>query len=168
MRTIVVLLFVTIIVFYVCIFSGLCVPQIDKFKIDHLMSFDEVMNNLTTGSLIFLSGDTYGERVCKLIDQSIFSHVGLVFVEDGVHYVFECDVGQGYKSGVRVIPLWDKLTRYKGCKIGAIRVLHCDDHNNHISINPQKYLDLEFDSWMFSWMNRLFKKKNNRYKSSYF
>lgn len=66
-------------------------------------------------------------------------------------YIFECDVGQSYREGVRMIPLEHKLERYKGLRTGAVRRL-----NKSISVEvflryAKEYLDVDFDGTLRGW-----------------
>lgn len=74
-----------------------------------------------TGDLLFFSGETFTENMIKLYISSEISHVSMVVKEREEIYLWELDVGQGYKDGARVIPLVKKLERYRGSKIFLYR-----------------------------------------------
>jgi hypothetical protein len=88
----------------------------------------------------------------------MFSHVGFLFREnhpetgEDIVYILDCDVGQGAREGVRVMRLIDKLHRYKGYRVAAIKKL----------IGPRptlqsildliaKYQKIEFDHRIVTW-----------------
>jgi len=74
-----------------------------------------------TGDLLFFSGETFTENFIKLYLSSELSHVSMVVREGEEVYLWELDVGQGYKDGARVIPISKKLERYRGSKIFLYR-----------------------------------------------
>jgi len=113
--------------------------------------------NIQNGDLLFLAGDTYGERICRWCAGCVFSHVGILFWSNGTVYVLDCDLGQGMKDGVRVQKLSEKLARYKGqrCldqKIGAIRRYKGMLDDNVFLEETEKYKSIGFDNWMLSWV----------------
>lgn len=77
--------------------------------------------SLNTGDLIFMSGKTYGERVLQCFSECCYNHVGIIVFDGSSRYVLEADIGQGYRSGVRLIPLQEKINRWKGHDTIAIR-----------------------------------------------
>ena len=90
----------------------------------HLPSFRDIRDQVSTGDLILLSGNTYGEKMIRWGTGSPWNHVGMVVTkQDDRHrsvWLWECDIGQGFKSGVRLVPLALKLTKWKhGKRIGA-------------------------------------------------
>lgn len=93
------------------------------------IAYSELLKTAQNGDLVLLSGNTPGEKTCKFCTGSEFSHVGMLFREthpetkEDVLYIFDCDLGQGTKDGVRVMPLEEKLRKYKGFKIGGYRRL---------------------------------------------
>lgn len=82
------------------------------------VSVSDVLSQVKTGDLILLSGTSRGERLIRAVTRSPYSHVAMVVVENGTPYLWESDVGQRVKDGVRVIELREKLSLYKGEKIG--------------------------------------------------
>jgi hypothetical protein len=102
----------------------------------------------------------------------MFSHVGFLFREnhpesgEDIVYILDCDVGQGTHEGVRVMRLIDKLHRYKGYRVAAIKKL----------IGPRptlqsildlilRYQKIEFDhriaTWWFSNISFLYRAVKN-------
>lgn len=110
------------------------------------------INQLRTGDLVFFSGDTPLEKGCRWLTRCGFSHVGMILVENGKVYVWESDIGQSYKPGPRLIPLLEKLARYKGNKILGYRPYTGTDisHTNFLSL-IEKYQDKKFDEYMLGW-----------------
>lgn len=122
------------------IWFGACrvlVPSLDSALsrgIIHInMTAEELMSGigLQNGDLIFLAGNTQGERAIKLFHNSYYSHVCLVFRDErgaiddtpkNTIFVWESDLGQGYRSGPRVMRLWDKLQRWGGRERTASRI----------------------------------------------
>src|SRR5690606_7754369 len=118
--------------------------------------------NVQNGDIILLSGDTPGEKTCRWCTGTIFSHVGFLFREkhpvtgEDIPYVLDCDLGQKTKSGVRVLPLRDKLHRYKGFRSGAVKKLIVKKDSSRPSIEDivrviAKYTPIEFDNNVLSW-----------------
>ena len=104
-------------------------PNIEKYISNHteLKWNNDLIEKGDNGDIILLAGDTPGEKTCRWCTGSIFSHVGFLFREihpetkEDILYITDCDIGQGTKEGSRVMVLSDKLKRYKGFKIGAIK-----------------------------------------------
>lgn len=85
-------------------------------------SYDEIKSKIRNGDLIFLCGNTFSEKMVRVITGSCWSHIGIAVQEPGnkgVLNIFECDMGQYQKNGARVMNLNRKLSSYKGEKIGA-------------------------------------------------
>jgi hypothetical protein len=126
------------------------------------------INEADNGDLIFFCGDSRGERSCRWITNSMYSHVGLIFreINTEIHptdtdfnlnslYIWESDLGQKSKEGPRVIKLVDKLKNYHGQPYFMWRKLKCDDKCRPTTKNilevVHKYKDYKFDDLMFSW-----------------
>jgi len=107
--------------------------------------------SFSSGDLIFLSGHHPGERICKSMSNSFYSHVGIILVENDIVYILDCDVGQNYKDGVRVMELEKKLERYKGSKIGGIRHIKTPLPNQLLLQQVEKYKNIELDDYMWTW-----------------
>lgn len=106
------------------------------------------ISSLKTGDLIFFCGKTFGEKVFRYLGGFTFTHVGII-VES---YIFELDLGQGYKEGVRLIPIRDKIERYKGYDVVAVK--RCEKQISEDSILEliPKYMNFEFDYMMTSYV----------------
>jgi len=117
-RSDVILLVISSLILFVVMWIYFKSPTTEHFK--HLtLPADDILTNGKSLDLIFFSGKTPGERFCKWMMDSPFSHVGmLVRVKDEL-YVWESDLGQRLKDGPRFGPLKDKLERYKGSKVVA-------------------------------------------------
>jgi hypothetical protein len=150
--------FIFIFAIIILIIFGLCqfrYPNIESYISSNNLTFIEmnnIFNEIENGDIILLTGDTFGEKVCKWYTDDIFSHVGLLFREinpetqENIIYILESDIGQGSKNGVRIISLKDKLSKYKGVKIGAIKKLVIEnsfDSNGIIKrVSPPTYNDI--------------------------
>jgi hypothetical protein len=140
---------IIVVVFYLRITTSH--PRIPSISFDN-----DILQQISTGDLLFLSGDTTGERICKWFSGCCFSHVGLLIKEYNNYgyniYVLESDLGQSTKSGVRIISLHDKLTRYKGQRIGMIKKIYPTLCYDDIMNVVPKYIDKEFDDTFLSWV----------------
>lgn len=139
-----------IILWYFCVnyFS----PDISKINNKFLKDIFEIKDNLKTGDLIFLSGPTFGEKAIKLYTNSYFSHVGLIIKENNKLFIFESDLGQGYRKGVRMIPLEEKLQKYSGHNIGAIRYIKNELNLDKVLSIIKDIIHYDFDNNMLSWL----------------
>ena len=141
--------------------------KIEPFS-HHIKNFNYLnFENLKTGDLIFLSGNTYGENIVKILSNSKFSHVGMVIKIDNHTYLWECDIGQNKKTGVRVIYLDEKLRSYKGSNIIAIRrinkkvVDNIEDFNDKLSNIVSTQINKNFDQEMYVWISDFFGREKN-------
>ena len=155
---------IILIVFAMCQFTS---PNIERYVSENKTSveystLDNVIDEIENGDIVFLSGDTLGEKTCRWFTGCIFSHVGFLFREvhpvtqEDIVYVFECDLGQNTKDGVRIMPLRDKLNRYNGFKIGALKKLVAAGNNERpvyddIMKIVGKYMPVEFDNKIITW-----------------
>lgn len=148
-------LFLSVIIFY--IYIQYSAPNISKISIYQKKSLEHVLNIADSGDIILMAGDTRGERTCRWAAQSVFSHVGLLFREkhpvtnENVLYIWDCDLGQRSKDGVRVMPLRDKLLSYKGFRTAAIKKINKPLSSEEIVKLIPKYLSLKFDSRIITW-----------------
>jgi len=125
------------------------------------LEYEDVLDKVENGDLILLAGDTHGEKLCRKFPGSIFSHVGFLFRETGGEtgdavYLWDCDIGQGYKEGVRMSLLDNKIRRYKGFRIGALKKLKAISGRQRPATKDitdlyQKYKDFEFDHVIATW-----------------
>lgn len=166
----------------IVILYGLCqtrYPKITKYIDTHKdlnwITVQDVLDQSNNGDLIFFSGNTSGEKTCKYFTDTIFSHVGFLFREihpdtgEDIAYIFDCDLGQGTKDGVRVLPLRDKLLRYKGEHTGAFKKLIHGNKQRPNLINildlVGKYSSIDFDdkiaTWWFSNISWIYRKIKN-------
>ena len=86
------------------------------YKIKNPPLFLKYNNNISdvtfkTGDLLFLSGNTKGEKFIKSFLQFEFSHVALCYVHENDVYLLECDMGSKKRNGSRIIKLKNKLKR---------------------------------------------------------
>lgn len=141
-------------------------PDLEKYTTTNKnltwISLKDVLQDAKNGDLVLLSGNTSGEKTCKWCTQTIFSHVGFLFREihpttkEDIVYIFDCDLGQETKDGVRIMPLRDKLYKYKGIRIGAFKKLIVRDGRERPSHKKimelvKKYSPIEFDNRIATW-----------------
>lgn len=127
---------------------------------------EEILKKFQTGDMIFLSGNTFGDKVLRTFGRCAFSHVGLIVKENGRLYVWEADVGGDYKSGARLLPFENVMGRkkyYNGTftTIGIRRIRSPVNDSTILSIiNTHRELlfDNTFRDWIFS--SEMFKDKN--------
>lgn len=121
----------------------------------HRDEYRQKVEQFNTGDLFFLSGNTIGERVCRWFGDSPFSHVGMILNEGDKLFALECDVGQGAKSGVRIVNFTDKLKRFKGDTV-VIKRLVCDSKVRpsiqKVLLHSKRYLSKELDNRMIKWL----------------
>lgn len=104
--TVSIIVVICVVVWMVYVYFFVPTPKPVKEKID--------VNALNIGDLVFMCGNTYAEKVFRGIGECPYSHVGIVVELENKKCMLEADVGQGYRSGVRVIPLETKFERWKG------------------------------------------------------
>jgi len=155
MRMVIILI---ILYFGIYLYAGVCAPSITDFlfKLDHNFIRWElsssVIDKCDTGDILLFSGRSHAENVMKWCTDSIFSHVALVVRINNEPYLFESDIGQTFKSGVRLIPLRTKLKKYKGYSIGGWKTLLTQrpnpDEIKKYTINHQ---NIDMDNFIFTW-----------------
>jgi hypothetical protein len=121
-------------------------------------TLSKFLEQADNGDIILMSGDTRGERTCRWCAGTVFSHVGFLFREihpetkEDILYIWDCDIGQKSKDGVRIMPLKEKLDRYKGFKIcGWRRFVGERPDTKKIVDLIGNYLNLDFDSKIVTW-----------------
>jgi hypothetical protein len=116
-------------------------------------SKEDILDTVENGDLIFLSGKTYAENMCKWLGDCIFSHIGILFRENSNLYILDCDIGQSYRDGVRVSLLDDKLLRFKGDRIACIKRLIGEKPLQHcVSKIVNESLNIDFSNNVFRWV----------------
>jgi hypothetical protein len=125
-------------------------------------TLDYVLKNADNGDLVFMSGDTYGERSCRYFTNCMYSHVGMLFREkhpktkEDILYIWDSDLGQQTKDGPRVQKFIDKINKYHGYPYFMWRQLkvsegtHKPSTDNILKIVRQ-YGNYNFDNKMWSW-----------------
>jgi len=164
---------VSIIVLIFIYFIGLKPNGLDLEKTPY-ENYKNLFPKVKNGDLVFFSGTTHNENVCKWFSNSVFSHVGILFKdENGDIYILDSDIGQQVKDGVRVQKLEDKIKKYKGIKVMGYRPINKEiDYKTMEEIfNQDKNLD--FDCWMLDWIltplgiGKLFKRDDYVFCSEY-
>ena len=143
-------------------------PDIEKYKnVGLIIDPNDIFSDAENGDLILMSGNTYGEKVCKWFSNSIFSHVGFLFREnhpetkEDILYIWDADIGQKARDGPRVMKFEDKLTIYKGFRIGAWKKLIVSENRKRPSLKDilkiiPRYSNKEFDDLMMTWFIPLY------------
>lgn len=151
------LVIIILVLVIICIWS---ISRKDYFEKEIEITLAQMAKIANNGDLLFLSGSSPSEKFCKKVISSPFTHVGILFREkhpetgEDILYIFDSDIGQSSKEGVRIMPLKQKLIKYKGYKIGGLKRLIILDKlsrpttQNILDIVP-KYLDKKFDSKLF-------------------
>jgi len=118
----------------------------------------ELYKDANNGDLIFMCGNTRGERICRWCTNSMYSHVGILFREkhpetnENLLYIWDSDLGQKTKDGPRVQLLKDKLKEYHGYPYLMWRKLYGErPKTNDILSVIKEYSHQEFDHRIFSW-----------------
>lgn len=126
------------------------IPVINPLK---TVSIETFLKKADNGDLIFLCGDSFGEDILRWASGSEFSHVGIIFKDiDGSLYIYESDIGQKVKRGIRIIKLSEKLKRHKGYKVGAWRKLQGErPTSTQFMIHVTNHLSKPFDDQFISW-----------------
>jgi len=132
---------------------------VERFYDDlNWVPIEEIFQKADNGDLIFLSGDTRGERTCRFCTDSIFSHIAFLFKEihpetgENILYVWESDLGQRSKDGPRILPFKEKMKRYHGYPYLMWRRLEGERPTTRsIMETVHKYAHYDFDHQIFSW-----------------
>jgi hypothetical protein len=159
----IVIIILTIILIYYIIIQKTA-PNLQQYIDTHKLSlnwisYNDLLTNADNGDLLFMAGDTYGERTCRYFTKSVYSHVGMLFREidpendKSMLYIWESDLGQGSKDGPRILKLSDKLKRYHGFPYVMWRRMESNRPSTQNIMNVvEKYKDYNFDNNMLSWM----------------
>jgi len=138
------------------IWVQLSYPKLEKYISMHspeIIDRDTVLKKANNGDLLFLCGTTYTENALKYLGDCIFSHIGILVKEGDDVYIWDCDIGQGHRDGVRVMRLEEKLNRFKGEKIGCIKkLLGGTLPKNKINNVLEKTLNITFYNGVWKWL----------------
>ena len=144
---------------------------------------DDMLKDIENGDLVFMAGRSKGEKTCAWFLKSPFTHVGLLFWErhpstsENILYIFDCDLGQKSKEGVRVMNFEDKLKQYRGEDVIAIKKLNVPAYASRPSTQNfvdeiGKFINIDFDNKMLTWyfsnlgtISYIFKNKNKMFCS---
>jgi hypothetical protein len=154
-RAICIVLLAVILGWYIYVY--VTTPKLDETIRSRARKQTDVLDTLDNGDLILLSGGSHGEAICKWFCGSPFSHVGMVFREGNTLYFLECDLGQQRKSGVRVIPLKEKLARYQGQQVAGYKRLSAYNGSSKPSVSKimeviNDTLHVKQDNLMLTWL----------------
>lgn len=133
-----------------------------------LIPTTKLLEKADNGDLLFFSGDTIGEKAIKVYTGSCYTHVAFVFrdldeeqtppVE--VAFIWEADLGQGYRDGARVMRLSDKLKRWKGRPVIGWRKSKERPDKQSILKSINQNVKLDMDSSMVAWIFPFLKQPN--------
>ncbi len=152
-------------VFIILVGGKSAAPSITKYTRLHkrLMVWEtqqDLLSGAKNGDVLLFSGKGYGSHFVRLITNSQFSHVCMVFRDSGtadrtgedIPYTWDSDLGQGCRAGPRVMRLADKLARHKGPKIVGWKRLTTGRPSTEKFLNViSRYLAYTFDREMFRW-----------------
>jgi hypothetical protein len=142
-------------------------PNLEKFILKsnpELVSIENILENSKTGDLLFFAGYTFAERSIRRYHNSYYNHCCLIFRDLDEHgkdipYIFESDLGQGYREGPRVMKLVDKLARWKGMPYVCWRKYIPPNHDEKLRPTgedvrniAQNYIKYDFDKSMVGWL----------------
>ncbi len=161
------MLILALLILIMYVYGQLTSPNLEKYVLrnrDTLrwISIQKALSIAENGDIILMAGNTHGEKTCRWCSGTMFSHVGVLFWEvhpvtgERILYIFDCDLGQGTKEGVRVMPLRDKLHRYKGMRIAVLKkmIVHPPvtrpTRDNFVALFS-KYIPIEFDNRIITW-----------------
>jgi hypothetical protein len=147
-------------------------PNLEKYVKKHQnslnwISYNNLMQNAKNGDLLFMAGNSRGEKSVRWASGSIFSHCGLLFREnhpetgEDILYIWEADLGQRSKDGPRVMKVEDKIKYYHGFPYMMWRSLETKEIGGKKQSRPstedigkcvKKYGDYDFDDRMYTWI----------------
>jgi hypothetical protein len=147
---------VLLILWWVIVEKELLVPKI----LEPVMEMD--LHKLKTGDMLFFRGLSWVEKSIQAYTGCRYNHVSLVIVEDQKTFLWEADVGEGYRKGTRIIPIEEKIQRWGGTSEIAWRSINTVLDSKKILKFASDKLEVPFDKsmmiWMFSWWPREGKK----------
>lgn len=165
----IVILTVSLIIVIVFLIIQFTSPNLEKYvktyeNILNWCTIDTLLKDSKNGDLIFMAGDSRGEKICRWLSSSIYSHIGMIFREihpetnEDVVYIWESDLGQKTKDGPRVIKLIDKLQLYKGFNYLMWRKLESiPPYMSPTTLDIMKIVDeyknCKFDDKMLTWLS---------------
>lgn len=135
-----------------------------------LPSFREIKHDFSTGDIILMSGNTYGEKIVRWGTGCPWNHVGIVVVKPGnmdTLWLWECDIGQGFVPGVRLVPLPLKLSKFRnGLRIGAWIKLSTPHRITYEKLKPflKKEMGKEIEMTYYSYLLSGITDQNNSAK----
>lgn len=174
---------VVIVVVGVYIWAQINAPSLNIYIQKHGDSLnwgtvDGLLENADNGDLVFMSGETRGEKTCKWCTSSTYSHVGILFREiheetdEDILYIWDSDLGQKTKDGPRILAMKDKLSAYKGNRQLMWRPLNGKRPTTTSILEvTREFGDQEFDEKILSWWTSstpfysFFKDKNKSFCS---
>lgn len=154
-------------------------PKIEKLGFSSPPpNITDILPKFRNGDILLLSGNTFGEKVIKFWHRSYFNHIAMIFRDalgapdtkpENITFLWESDLGQNTRNGPRIIKLMDKLSKWRGSRIGMYRkyiptdlitrpseraiVSHADtyfDSGTEMDISMMSWFLSDYpDSWLF-------------------
>lgn len=143
-----------VVVWRFCVKIGVGVPPPSSRKILGGEFFMEYYPQyfFRTGDLLFFRGDSLVEKTIQTYTRSRYNHVALVVVEGESVLLWEADVGENHKEGTRMIPLREKLDKWRGHKEVAIRPIRKSINLERVLAFARRRLDHDFDKSMMRYV----------------
>jgi len=146
------------ILWWCCVEYLWLVPKAKKAARDAAKILTVDSANFRTGDLLFFRGLSWAEKAIQTYTKNRYNHVSMVIKEKGKIFLWEADVGEYYRQGPRVIPLDQKLSRWRGTSEIARRPIKKEISEEEILKIAGKEASKEFDKsmliWLFSWWPR--------------
>lgn len=162
MDTLGLVLVILIIVLTVCCMIKYSHPRLELIDIMKppipLSKFD---GRFKTGDLLFMSCAGSSQDIIKALTNSSLSHCAMIVVPPRDKYpdtpilLWECDVGQRYRPGPRLVPMKEKIERYDMEKEGLMLLLPT---KREIEFEPlllfiiECMQEMEFDNTLLSFL----------------
>lgn len=116
-----------------------------------------------TGDLLFFRGLSWVEKTIQTYTRCRYNHVSLVVEEMGKYFLWEADVGEGYRKGPRMIPLEVKLAKWRGTRELAYRPIKKSLDLNQLLSFAQQKTSAGFDTSMLRWIAEFGQPKEEKF-----
>lgn len=116
-----------------------------------------------TGDLLFFRGLSWIEKTIQAYTRCRYNHVSMVVEELGRYFLWEADVGEGYRKGPRMIPLELKLQRWRGTSEIAYRPIKKELVLDSLLKVANRKVSGEFDKSMMKWLTDWWPREGEKY-----
>lgn len=116
-----------------------------------------------TGDLLFFRGLSWVEKTIQTYTRCRYNHVSMVVEELGKYFLWEADVGEGYRKGPRMIPLETKLAKWRGTSELAYRPVRKSLERDRILSFAQTKTSANFDTSMMKWLLEKWPRDGEKY-----